>query len=218
MLHFRHFVGKTILKLDSVTYHNSIQQPFQITAFKYYVSNIRLVKTDGKAEVVPGYFLLNEEEPESRDLHLSNVPEGQYAGIEFLVGVDSVRNCSGIQKEALDPAKGMFWAWNTGYIFLKLDGISPFSTAPGHKLEYHIGGYRQPTYSLRTIRLETSGLQIQSRKTSSVEIKADVAALLSSPLPVDFTKTPMVVDADKAAGLADNILHLFSVSHIQSGL
>jgi hypothetical protein len=34
--------------------------------------------------------------------------------IKFLLGVDSLKNVSGIQTGALDPAKGMFWTWNTG--------------------------------------------------------------------------------------------------------
>ncbi len=217
-LQFHNFVGDQELVLDSVTYRNSLNQSFQITAFKYYVSNIHLVKTDGKSVAVPGYFLVNEEETESRKIQLTNLPEGNYSQIEFLVGVDSARNCSGIQKDVLDPAKGMFWAWNTGYIFLKLDGISPQSTAPGHKLEYHIGGFKQPNNHLRTIRLETPGLQIHSKIKSTLSIKTDAANLLSAPHPIDFSKTPMVVDADKAAGIADNVLRLFSVTRIQNGL
>lgn len=218
VIQFQHFVKDQELILDSVTYQNSLNQPFQITAFKYYVSNIRLVKADGMTVSIPGYFLVNEEEAESQNLHLPNLPEGPYSAIEFLVGVDSARNCSGIQKDALDPAKGMFWAWNTGYIFLKLDGISPQSTAPGHKLEYHMGGFKQPNNHLRTIRLETPGMQIQSKKTTTFEIKTDAAALLSSTHKINFTTVPMVVDADKAADLADNVLHLFSVTRIQNGL
>ena len=218
VIQFNHFFGDQELVLDSVTYRNSLLQPFQITAFKYYVSNIHLVKTDGKSVSVPGYFLVNEEEPDSRKIQLTHLPEGNYTRIEFLIGVDSAQNCSGIQKDALDPAKGMFWAWNTGYIFLKLDGISPQSTAPGHKLEYHIGGFKQPNNHLRTIRLETPGLQIHHKTKSTLGIKADAANLLSAPHPIDFSKTPMVVNADKAAGIADNVLHLFSVTRIQNGL
>jgi hypothetical protein len=218
VIQFQHFVKDQELVLDSVTYRNSLDQPFQITAFKYYVSNIHLVKADGKTVSIPGYFLVNEEELESRKIQLSNLQEGPYSSVEFLVGVDSARNCSGIQKDALDPTKGMFWAWNTGYIFLKLDGISPLSTAPGHKLEYHMGGFKQPNNHLRTIRLETPDLQIQSKKTTTFEIKTDAAALLSSTHKINFTTVPMVVDADKAADLADNVLHLFSVTRIQNGL
>ena len=69
------------------------------------------------------------------------------------------------QTDALDPVNAMFWAWNTGYIFLKLEGRSSFSKLPGNIFEYHIGGYKSPSNCIRTISLNFERpLQIENNK------------------------------------------------------
>ncbi len=59
----------------------------------------------------------------------------------FLLGVDSLHNVSGAQTDALDPAKDMFWTWNTGYVMAKLEGNSPSSALVNNKYEFHVGGF-----------------------------------------------------------------------------
>lgn len=72
------------------------------------------------------------------------VPGSNYSQIGFTVGVDSIYNVSGVQTGDLDPAKAMFWTWQTGYIHIKVEGYSPQSKAPFKKFTYHIGGFRHP--------------------------------------------------------------------------
>jgi hypothetical protein len=208
------------LSIDSV-YTNSLGQQLRVENIQFYLSNI-YSHNGADSTLLKQAFLFTLLEPQTLSL---NVSPQSFSSLSFGVGVPSNlnKNVDPSQYANANPlsvqgSNGMFWYWNTGYIFLKLDGISPQSTAPGHKLEYHMGGFKQPNNHLRTIRLETPDLQIQSQKTTTFEIKTDAAALLSSTHKVDFTTVPMVVDADKAADLADNVLHLFSVTRIQNGL
>jgi hypothetical protein len=69
------------------------------------------------------------------------------------LGVDSIRNVSGIQTGALDPLKGMFWTWNSGYVMAKLEGSSESSNSAGNRFTYHIGGFRPGMNVLKTIDL-----------------------------------------------------------------
>ena len=39
-LHFENYAGDRILKLDDAIYKNGLNQPFTVTKFKYYISNI----------------------------------------------------------------------------------------------------------------------------------------------------------------------------------
>jgi hypothetical protein len=119
-IQFRHVINNEIIKLDNVTYVNDLGQTYTVSKFKYYIGQIRLRKTDGKEFLVDEYFLIDEEDEASKTVSLENIPAGEYEAISFILGVDSLRNCSGAQSGALDPFKGMFWSWNTGYIFLKL--------------------------------------------------------------------------------------------------
>jgi hypothetical protein len=204
-------MGNTVLQLDS-TYKNALGQTFTIANFKYYIGNISLKKTDGKSFVIKDYFLINEHEEDSKQIILNDVPEGSYTGIEFIVGVDSLHNCSGLQQGSLDPTNGMFWAWNTGYVFLKLDGQSPSSKSAGNIFEYHIGGYKQPTNSIRKIILNFKGDKtISSITPLSLVIKADVLEVLKTPTTIDFSKLPSVTDTRNAVIIANNYMDMFSL-------
>ena len=68
--------------------------------------------------------------------------EKSFNGIGFRIGVDSLTQLSGARTGALDPLNGMYWTWNSGYVGVKMEGQSAASAAPGHQIEYHLGGYR----------------------------------------------------------------------------
>jgi len=209
VIHFRNYVGDKEMKLDSNIYTNDAGQPFSVTNFKYYVGNFQLRKSDGKEFVSNEYFLIKEDDESSKQIILENIPEGEYVSCNFILGVDSIHNCSGAQSGALDPANGMFWAWNTGYIFMKLEGKSSASNAPGHIFEFHIGGYKSPANCIRTISLNTH-LSILNEKTTSIELKADAAEVMKTPATVDLSKLSSVTDFHNATTIADNYSDMFS--------
>jgi hypothetical protein len=59
--------------------------------------------------------------------------------VVFNIGVDSNTNVAGILTGDLDPRKGMYWAWQSGYINFKLEGI--LNTQLQQPFQYHVGGY-----------------------------------------------------------------------------
>lgn len=210
-IQFKNYAGNAVLQLDS-TYKNALGQDFTIANFKYYISNICLKRADGKNYTCQEYFLINEHEDDSKQITLNDVPEGNYTGIEFIIGVDSLHNCSGLQQGALDPINGMFWAWNTGYVFLKLDGHASASKSEGHIYEYHIGGYKQPVNSIRKVILNFNGNKtVSSASIASIIIKADVLEILKTPTTIDFSKLPSVTDTRNANIIANNYMDMFSL-------
>jgi hypothetical protein len=63
--------------------------------------------------------------------------------LRFLLGVDSLQHEMGIIENGLSPVNGMYWAWQSGYIFVKWEGyiqnkkeIQPFT--------FHLGGFQYP--------------------------------------------------------------------------
>src|SRR6185312_7848079 len=100
------------------------------------------------------YHLIDFSDSASTTVPL-RVPEGVYDEIHFLLGVDSIEQTGGAQTGALDPARGMFWTWNTGYLSLKLEGTSPDSKEPFHAFSYHIGGYRFPNRAIWRMKIAT---------------------------------------------------------------
>jgi hypothetical protein len=214
ILQFNHVAGKNILVLNENIFMNESGQSYTITKFKYYISNIKL-KTQGKKDIeVNRSFLIDEEEPLTKQIELNDIPEGHYDEISFILGVDSIHNCSGIQSGDLDPVKGMFWAWNTGYIFLKFEGKSPSSNANGNIVEYHIGGFTEPYNCIRQISLKLD-LNTGEKKEKTVQINADVSEILKSPFTIDFSKMPVVTDKKNATKIADNYSDMFSIDQIK---
>lgn len=109
--------------------------------FRFYVHNIRL--SDAMNNAVPvqldqdqmwqldNLAMLDFEDgtgpcfngtPEVRDVVIGQVPAGRYRGIQFTVGVPFERNHRDplTQPSPLNISS-MFWVWNVGYKFLRLD-------------------------------------------------------------------------------------------------
>ena len=212
-INFRHFVGNDTLVFKSKEYVNELGQKYTVTKFKYYVSNIQLTNDSGKVFSSDEYFLINEDDVQSKGMSIRNIPPGNYKSLTFILGVDSLRNCSGLQEGALDPIKGMFWAWNTGYIFLKLEGASESSTAQGGIFEYHIGGFKEPANSIRKISLEIEPLTFSDEVPDSKRIflKADISQILKQPVSIDFSTMPVVSDMTNAELVANNYSDMFSL-------
>jgi hypothetical protein len=217
MLHFQNYIGKDLLKLDSETYKNAMSQPYSVSKFKYYISNIHLKRNDGFEYISSEYFLVNQEKEVSEKILLHGVEQGEYTAISFTLGVDSLRNCSGIQSGALDPMLGMFWAWNTGYIFLKIEGHSPVSKSPGNIFEFHVGGFREPTNAVRNIELpfKDDALKVSEGNNSVIKIKTDAGEIFKNPVTIDFSKLSSVTDFNNATMMADNYADMFSIIEIK---
>lgn len=211
-IQLEHYVGSNLLQLDSQEYKNNFGQSYTVSKFKYYISHITLKNKNGNDYVSDDYFLVNEEDADSKQLVLANIPSGDYTSLSYMVGVDSLHNCSGAQSGALDPMNAMFWAWNTGYIFMKMEGHSPKSQSPGHILEFHIGGYKQPNNCIRIIKLNLPEvLHITTGKANRIKIKTDVGTLFQSPTAIDFSRLSSVTDFHNAKAIADNYIHMFSI-------
>lgn len=80
-------------------------------------------------------------------------------GLTFVFGTDSTMNCSGIMGGDLDPALGMYWAWQSGYINFKLEGTSS-SMGENKSFQLHLGGYKRPFETARKVVLQAVGNNI----------------------------------------------------------
>ncbi|MEO5642361.1 MAG: MbnP family protein [Bacteroidia bacterium] len=220
IINFSNYAGDEMLRLDSAHYQNELGQDFTVTNFKYYVGNLKLYSHDTVKYTWNQYFLINEADPKSRKVTLPMMPEGKekYTSISFTLGVDSAMNCSGAQSGALDPVNAMFWMWNTGYIFVKLEGKAAASKSPGHIFEYHIGGYRAPSNCIRTIMLDLTNNPLKSvgEEYCGIQIKTDILELLKTPMTIDFSKLSSVTDFHHAAEIADNYTDMFTVLKVEN--
>ncbi|MFI5173082.1 MAG: MbnP family protein, partial [Chitinophagales bacterium] len=210
--------------LDS-TYTNANGDLFTPTLFKYFVSNIRLIRSDNTEYAIDdsydnSYFLVNQDDEESMTLDMDTLSAGNYKAIKFLLGVDSTHNVSGAQSGALAPTNGMFWDWNTGYIFLKLEGSSPVIPTPAQTFTYHIGGFAAPNNNLKEIYLEFDGdnLPLANNTHPELHLVIDVLEILKNPTTINMATFPTgIMSANaNAAIIANNYADMFTYDHIHA--
>jgi hypothetical protein len=191
------------------TYTNSLGESFSIDKCLFYLSNIEWQSASGKWNKIPNtYYLVNISDTSSLQiqLHLQTIA---IKGIRFLIGVDSAKNVSGIQSGVLDPARGMFWTWNTGYVMAKLEGTSAVSTMPGKKFTYHIGGYASEQNITKRVELVIDKKNINQK---NLFIQADLLKWFNGEIPLSIAKNPIChVPGNLAKQIANNYQFQFRV-------
>jgi hypothetical protein len=220
-LEFENSVNETPLILNTHSYKNANGDSFNISVFKYYVSNVSLTKDDGSVYKVPeSYFLIDATKPASLLNSLTDIPTGDYTQIAFTIGIDKERNLAGAQTGALDPTLGMFWTWNSGYIFVKFEGSSPQSTAANNSLTFHIGGIAEPNNTIRTYsKVFATGnpLRIRTDKKPQIHFRVNAASLFTGKQNVSFANLNFTMGGANSALVADNYVNgLFQLDHIHN--
>ena len=206
---FHHKAGNEELVLGN-TYTTPLGEKITVQKFRYYVSNISVTDTKGIQTILPvDYFLVDEADSFSKIINLS-LPFADIRSIQFLLGVDSIRNVSGVQTGSLDPMKGMFWTWNSGYIMAKLEGTSEASAIGGHYYTYHIGGFKGESNTLKTISLS---LPETKETIQEIHITADINTWFKNKTELKISETPVChMPGPLARKIADNYSSMFSIN------
>jgi hypothetical protein len=215
-IQFKHYANQQPLVLVDSAYTNSTGESFQPTRLKYYISNLELLSNTSKFK-----------QRSSRSIHLIDASNQEniflepynaiYNHISFTIGVDSALNCSGAQSGPLDPVNGMFWTWNTGYIYFKLEGYSAASTNDLQKIEYHIGGYTGAFKANRKVTLTLpEPLLIEAGKSLQIMIHVDLDKFWNSKNNISIAANALIMSPGAlAAAAADNLPAMFSIGNIE---
>lgn len=118
---------------------------------KFYISNPLVYKNDSLIKTpTKRYHLVDLNNPESLVLQTETQ---NFDKIQFNLGIDKQTNLDGVKGGDLDPLKGMYWTWNTGYINIKIEGVI-YSKTDGVKFfKYHIGGFEPPMDTSQRVTL-----------------------------------------------------------------
>ncbi len=119
-------------------YPDGLGHLIRVDGFQCYFSKIELVGEDGSVIPVRDFFLANFQSQPSISLKLD---AGKYTSLRFNVGIPPEYN------KNVDPttypnnhplsvqgSEGMFWFWNTGYIFTKFEGKANLEGVEGNPL------------------------------------------------------------------------------------
>ena len=128
-----------------------------ITRFRFYAGHFELFHGGRAVHRHDAYHLIDAADPKTLSLDLGLTSAETIDSVVFTLGVDSLTNVSGAMAGDLDPIKGMYWTWNSGYINLKLEGTSPGSPYASRAFELHLGGYMPPFATAQRVVLPVSG-------------------------------------------------------------
>lgn len=218
---FENYVGNDSMILDQVIrYVNANGDSFCVETYKYYISNISFTDNLGNTWYEnESYHLIDAADSTTWVVYVDSMPAGTYLSMNFMIGVDSARNVSGAQTGALDPAHGMFWTWNSGYIMAKYEGRSPSSTASFNLVVLHVAGYAgqfagqrwsSPTFGASTAVVTTTDVPL-------IHMKCDLNEWFQSPNITDFANTNVVnVAGNESIRLADNFADMFTITAIDN--
>lgn len=234
VLEFDNVVGTSnlVLNTSDKPYTNGHDETYNVTWLSYYVSNIKLKRDDGtiyedkmKSDGSAGYYLIDEDDAESHEVLLKNIPPGNYTEVTFTIGVDANQVDQGAQTGPLDPANGLFWSWNSGYIFLAIEGTSPVSTETDNVFAYHVGGYKEDpenvnlVNNIKTFTLSFHGddAPVKSTAQPQVHIIFDVEKFLDgTAVNISFASNAARHTPKSCEDIAGNIEGAFVVDHVHA--
>lgn len=177
------------LILDS-TYPLNNRCTIRIENLRYYISGIELFNNHQLVwREKNSYHLIDIAKYTTQQLALSPPKNIQFNAIRFNLGIDSSTNVSGALAGDLDPTKGMYWTWQSGYINLKIDGKYSTDSTAIQPFEYHLGGYMLPFKTIQTVELPVT---IQE----NITILFDVQKFFES---IDLQKTNHIVSPNEEA-------------------
>lgn len=230
-MNFDNVYGNEDLRLDSGVYTSFYEEPFTIRRFNYFISNVVLTKEDGSKYIVPqdsSYFLIKESDANSHKCVLKNIPVGKYTSVQLMIGVDSLRNTMGVDKRkgVLDVgayASDMYWTWNQGYIFVKLEMLAyrpKGDTSAPKPYVYHIGGFggmnNTPTVNnIKIINLDFPGI-LNGTKDAEAKINfiTDASKVISGVHNISLESYQTVMLTTFSTKVSENYSHMISIKDI----
>ncbi|RFS15029.1 MbnP family protein [Emticicia sp. C21] len=228
VLNIQNKIGDKPLRLNDEYYTNRAGEKFNITTCNYFISNIKFTGSNGVVYVVPqdsSYFLIKENDPATKTINLA-VPKGRYTAVTFTIGVDSLRSTTDLsqRKGALDISggmtDGMYWTWNSGYLFLKLEGTcdqAKVDLTGQRKFRYHIGGfggYNKPSINnIRIVTIDLSGkaaINLKNKAKATLDIQADLLKVFDGQNTVSIANDSSVMFGNASKTVSDNYAGMFS--------
>lgn len=180
----------TPILLDESTDEGFQWEDLSIETLRFYISGIEFYQTEERVFTLANSFhLIDAAVPNSLVIQFE-VPEAlAYTHLQFKIGIDSLTNASGAMGGDLDPTKGMYWTWQSGYINFKVEGVAKRSPARHHRFQFHIGGYQAPYQSVQTVNLAL-------KDKTAIEIQVAIDKCLAS---IDLAETYQIMSPNAAA-------------------
>jgi hypothetical protein len=204
-LNFKSYFGDAEFKLNRNYPQSTLIDSIQIETLKFYISEIELFDSNNSIwKEKNSYHLIDFEDKNSQSIQLYIPKKNRISKLKFNIGIDSITSNSGALDGDLDPTKGMYWAWQSGYINFKMEGTSPICETRKHKFQFHLGGYMKPFYAIQSITLPISLVE-----DNTVQINFNIAPIFNNISLKDTYS--IMIPCREALELSKIVAKLFSI-------
>ena len=187
----------------------------QFDNIRFYLSAIQFESENGEIiNDVKRAHLIDVFEPSTLIIPFQNIGDKRLKKIRFNIGIDSTTSVAGALGGDLDPTKGMYWAWQSGYINMKIEGRSPQSPNRKHVFQFHIGGYMSPYYAMRSIEMPINNrtnnkASLRGTKQEGAVLNVDVSKFFEN---INISnQNSIMIPCKESVQLADLCVQLFSI-------
>lgn len=191
-------INQQELEIGKSTYSTVLNDSIRIDNLKFYVSNLKLLNQDKIVYEVKNYYLIDYAS--KKDINFRTNDSVKFDAISFDLGIDSATHEMGAMEGDLDPTQGMYWTWQSGYIFFKLEGCSKVVDNNNGAFTFHIGGFNQNYPTLQHITIKSKEMSskiiinldfllknIQWKQQSDIMSPGEKAVEFSKLLPPIFS-------------------------------
>lgn len=169
---------------------------FHLTDFKFKLKDNTVQKIENSNFLIDVFTKKTLE----RTLILPN--NKKYKTISFSLGVNEALNESGAHSGDLDPVNGMYWAWQSGYINMKIEGVSPECLTRKNKFTFHLGGFQKPYPTLRNLNFPVK------KRQKEITVIVDIAIFLNE---ISLKENhSLMIPGERASLLTDIAVKMFS--------
>lgn len=186
----------------------------QAQSLAFLMHNFFAKKSDGSLVLIADALRYDRSANSTSSFSVSIDP-GNYQGISFGVGIDSVLNhsdpalLSASHPFSYNVSSDLHWGWSTGYIFLKMEGFADTSgtgTGPiDQTFLYHIG----VDELYRRFDFYSNSFSITKDQTTTMNIELDVAKMFTNGVDTIDLKTENATQSSGGMPLARKFVSIY---------
>jgi hypothetical protein len=190
----------------SIWYTTENEDSIQFKKIQFYLTDFKIKTSENNIiSIDESNFLIDVFNPETLKRKLRNTSIKDIKEISFNIGVTDSLHTVGALAGDLDPSKGMYWSWQSGYINFKIEGISPSCETRKNKFQFHIGGYQNPYKTTKKV-----SFPIKNTSNKNIIINLNIANFFTN---IDLKEgNQIMIPGKNATQIADSLPKLFSIN------
>jgi len=220
-LHLQEGVDDQGLIPYDIRYTNAAGNLYSVSKLAYYISDVRLRRSDGSEFVVDAVHYRNIDLPSTREFSLGDVPNGTYTTLLFTFGLNATRNVDNGLPESLWYDMAWPVVWGGGFHYMQMEGRYA-DTSGANSVGYatHTGrrklsGDPAPYHYFFTVTLPLSlggpfPLVVQGDRWS-VDVIMNINEWYRGPNVYDLSaqRPDMMIDVEAQTALMENGANVF---------